>query len=362
MEHKSSHLLHQVDHLLSPEYHRKDTSWIRGSNSLCSARFIHTEKITRKSMNDHDIHRHDHVCGFQVPHLLQRIAGCVERYGKGRRALLVCGHPWRKHRSATTFFRQPSPSIHPADVVEDEGGDVTFHCEFEGSPLYSMVQWIKDGIPVRGPRHMVENTSTGSLRINSVLPSDQGAYVCQVLTMPYQPALSKPALLTVIEKLKFVPRPMNTNLELDAVRKVHCRAQGAAPPVIKWIKVGGSRAIHDTFNQLENGSLLIDYVQASDEGKYGCTAGNSGGLKRYEVTLIVRGTESYRVSDGNDVNSTLGGGMMSKTVAVTLGAAVAYMILVIGLMAYCRCRNKKNKSPPSDVQDPVCEYDQIQKR
>ncbi|CAB0006201.1 unnamed protein product [Nesidiocoris tenuis] len=260
------------------------------------------------------------------------------------------------------FVVEPRITRHPADVVEDEGGDVTFHCEFEGSPLYSMVQWIKDGIPVRGPRHMVENTSTGSLRINSVLPSDQGAYVCQVLTMPYQPALSKPALLTVIEKLKFVPRPMNTNLELDAVRKVHCRAQGAAPPVIKWIKVGGSRAIHDTFNQLENGSLLIDYVQASDEGKYGCTAGNSGGLKRYEVTLIVRGTESYRVSDGNDVNSTLGGGMMSKTVAVTLGAAVAYMILVIGLMAYCRCRNKKNKSPPSDVQDPVCEYDQIQKR
>lgn len=39
---------------------------------------------------------------------------------------------------------------------------------------------------------------------------------------------------------------------------------------------------------LENGSLLIDEVHLSDEGKYGCTAGNSGGLKRYEVSLIVR--------------------------------------------------------------------------
>lgn len=54
--------------------------------------------------------------------------------------------------------------------------------------------------------------------------------------------------------------------------------------------------------------------------------------------------------------------MLSKTVAVTLGAAGAYMVLVIGLMAYCRCRSRKNKSPPGDAQDPVCKnpIDQIQ--
>ena len=44
-----------------------------------------------------------------------------------------------------------------------------------------------------------------------------------------------------------------------------------------------------SFNVLENGSLLITDVLLSDEGKYGCTAGNSGGLKRYEVSLVVRG-------------------------------------------------------------------------
>lgn len=42
------------------------------------------------------------------------------------------------------------------------------------------------------------------------------------------------------------------------------------------------------FHVLENGSLMIEEVHLSDEGKYGCTAGNSGGLKRYEVSLIVR--------------------------------------------------------------------------
>lgn len=45
---------------------------------------------------------------------------------------------------------------------------------------------------------------------------------------------------------------------------------------------------NDRFHVLENGSLFIEEVHVQDEGKYGCTAGNSGGLKRYEVSLIVR--------------------------------------------------------------------------
>ena len=39
---------------------------------------------------------------------------------------------------------------------------------------------------------------------------------------------------------------------------------------------------------LENGSLLIQEAHLSDQGKYGCTAGNSGGFKREEVSLFVR--------------------------------------------------------------------------
>jgi len=42
------------------------------------------------------------------------------------------------------------------------------------------------------------------------------------------------------------------------------------------------------FHVLENGTLLVEEVHMADGGKYGCTAGNSGGFKREEVTLIVR--------------------------------------------------------------------------
>lgn len=41
------------------------------------------------------------------------------------------------------------------------------------------------------------------------------------------------------------------------------------------------------FRVLENGTLYISEVYREDENNYGCTAGNSAGLNRKEVRLIV---------------------------------------------------------------------------
>ncbi|KAL1124690.1 hypothetical protein AAG570_001314, partial [Ranatra chinensis] len=333
-----------------------------------------------------------------------------------------------------------SPQItqNPLPVLVDEGADALFRCEYMGTTKHTKLQWYKDKIQVRGPRFIEKKNF---LNITNVQPSDRGEYYCQVETEPFPPVYSMPATLTVKEKLKFSPRPVNKNLELGTVKKVHCKAQGSTPPVVKWFKDGengefpdhisdingtlhfntvqaddkgkytcmaynpqgvinatididvvvgpkftvlpknptdayeGSLVLMDCvaegdpkpaihwdknsamdnfdktrFQVLENGSLLIDDVRASDEGKYGCTAGNSGGLKRYEVSLVVRGADGYRVDDGE--NGMGGGTMLSKTVAITLGAAGAYMVLVIGLMAYCRCRSRRNKLALQQSQQP----------
>lgn len=42
------------------------------------------------------------------------------------------------------------------------------------------------------------------------------------------------------------------------------------------------------FRVLENGSLLVSEAIKEDEGRLGCTAGNSGGFIREEVRLIVK--------------------------------------------------------------------------
>ncbi|PNF37482.1 hypothetical protein B7P43_G14863 [Cryptotermes secundus] len=77
----------------------------------------------------------------------------------------------------------------------------------------------------------------------------------------------------------------------------------------------------------------------ADSGKYGCTAGNSGGFKREEVTLIVRSPEGYHPSEDQEGDSS----MMTKTFTITLSIAGSYMMLVVGLMIWCRHRRKRRK-------------------
>lgn len=89
---------------------------------------------------------------------------------------------------------------------------------------------------------------------------------------------------------------------------------------------------------LKNGSLYISEVHQGDEGKYGCTAGNIKGFKRVETTLIVKTTEGFAPRSPGDLDSSL-----PRTMAITLSIAAAYLLLVFGLMAWCRARRKKRK-------------------
>lgn len=71
---------------------------------------------------------------------------------------------------------------------------------------------------------------------------------------------------------------------------LHCAAEGDPKPTIQWDKDSRMNNLDNPrFEVLSNGSLYIKEVYLSDEGKYGCTAGNSGGLKREEVQLNVKG-------------------------------------------------------------------------
>ena len=70
---------------------------------------------------------------------------------------------------------------------------------------------------------------------------------------------------------------------------LHCSADGYPKPTIRWAKdyrISGFDS--SRFVQLSNGSLIIKKASPKDSGKYGCIAGNSNGLKRVEVDLLVR--------------------------------------------------------------------------
>lgn len=70
---------------------------------------------------------------------------------------------------------------------------------------------------------------------------------------------------------------------------LHCVAEGYPQPTIGWDRNGHVNELErPRFQILENGTLLVHEASLTDNGKYGCTAGNSGGLKREEALLVVR--------------------------------------------------------------------------
>lgn len=57
----------------------------------------------------------------------------------------------------------------------------------------------------------------------------------------------------------------------------------------------------ERFEILENGTLIIRDVHLEDEAKYGCTIGNSAGLKREETSLTVRRKYCFYYSNPGDL-------------------------------------------------------------
>lgn len=328
----------------------------------------------------------------------------------------------------------PSITSHPLDLTVDEGDATTLSCSHNGSPYpVTRVTWQHDGKPLRDIPPRTTTHNNGTLVIRGAVLSDAGEYRCEVNTTGFPVETSKVATLHVREMLKFVPPPVSRKLELGSNSKIHCKARGSPPPIVRWIKEGqqpylewpphirddngtlrfeGVRhedvgqytcvatstqglinttiqvdvivmprftvqptatravegypamlhckatghpapAIHwdrnnvlnnfdpKRFTVLKNGTLLISEVYRDDDGKYGCTAGNSGGLRRVEASLVVAGSENYLPGS---MAGDQGENTMTKTVTITLGAAAIYMMLVMGLMIWCRFRRARRKA------------------
>ncbi|XP_012264737.2 inactive tyrosine-protein kinase 7-like [Athalia rosae] len=227
----------------------------------------------------------------------------------------------------------------PVNKRLELGSTAKVYCKAQGA-THPTVKWVKEK---RGstefPQHIQD--INGTLHFNGVVEDDKGRYTC--LATNAQGSINHTITIDVVIAPKFTVQPQNPTdaIEGDSVM-IHCSAEGDPKPTIQWDKNSRMNNLESPrFEVLSNGSLYIREVYLTDEGKYGCTAGNSGGLKREEVQLIVRGGDRYRLDI--DLETGEDGSMMTKTVTITLSAAAAYMVLVVGLMLYCRYRRRRRK-------------------
>ncbi|KAL1485994.1 hypothetical protein MTO96_031585 [Rhipicephalus appendiculatus] len=175
-----------------------------------------------------------------------------------------------------------------------------------------------------------------------VRAQDAGRYTCVATST--QGLINATVRLDVIMMPRFTVQPSTTRAVEGYSVMLHCKATGDPSPTIQWDRNNVLNNFDpQRYRVLDNGSLYISEVHRDDDGKYGCTAGNSGGLRRVEASLVVLDSEGYSSGSLPGVGDP-GENTMAKTVTITLGAAAIYMMLVMGLMIWCRFRRARRKA------------------
>lgn len=181
----------------------------------------------------------------------------------------------------------------PTSITVDENALSMLKCSVEmKSEPYTAIKWRKGGKVIKNEmdaQRIKMFKHNGTLLIYGTSASDRGEYICEVSTVGFPPIYSKPATISVIETLRFVPPPVSKKLELGTVAKVHCKAQGTPPPIVHWEKEGTMSDGFPGHITDMNGTLHFNGVLSEDKGRYLCTASNSQGVINATINVDVVG-------------------------------------------------------------------------
>uniref|UniRef100_A0A1A8KU06 Inactive tyrosine-protein kinase 7 n=1 Tax=Nothobranchius kuhntae TaxID=321403 RepID=A0A1A8KU06_NOTKU len=241
-----------------------------------------------------------------------------------------------------------TPTPQPSQCLElDE--EITIQCSAKGreSPT---IRWTKaDGGEL--PPHVEQRN--GQLHFTKVTRSDAGNYTC-IASNSLQGEIRALVTLTVAVYIRFKVEPESTTVYQGHTAVLHCQATGDPEPHIHWMIKDKALDIsrNRRFQKMPNGSLIITDVTTEDTGRYTCVAGNSCSIKDRVAQLYVV-DKPVLFPNGDDDRAPY---KMIQTIGLSVGAAVAYIIVVLGLMFYCKKRrNAKRLQKGPDGEEPEME-------
>ncbi|XP_053679684.1 tyrosine-protein kinase-like otk [Anopheles nili] len=234
------------------------------------------------------------------------------------------------------------------------GSIAKIHCKAQGTPTPT-VHWTSTGSDGNGGSGValpesVEDVN-GTLVFRNVSAEHRGSYACVASNSQGEIRASVSVNVVIAPKFEIAPEGSVQVTELGTVQ-FHCVATGDPKPTIQWDKdlqylhgraggpAGANGSEEERYRILENGTLVLTEVHLEDDGRYGCTIGNSAGLKREEVHLIVRPADGIPLPE----ESAEDGFLITRAVLITMSVAFAYIILVVGLMIWCRHRRAARKA------------------
>ncbi|KTG03295.1 hypothetical protein cypCar_00010193 [Cyprinus carpio] len=194
---------------------------------------------------------------------------------------------------------------------------------------------------------------SGTLHFTTVTRADAGNYTC-LASNSQQGEIRAVVQLTVAVYVAFKLKPENTTVYQGHTAVLHCQATGDPPPFIQWKKKDKFlEADKSRFQKMPNGSLVVHDVSMEDTGSYTCIAGNSCNIAHTSAELyVVEKPVQHSLADDEKAPYK-----MIQTIGLSVGAAVAYIIIVLGLMFYCKQRRnakRLQKGEDGDEREVEC--------
>lgn len=248
-------------------------------------------------------------------------------------------------------------------VIRLPSNPLDLKCPAVGNPEPD-ITWLKNGQPInaRPSGHIIMRKF--SLKIDSVIMSDQGNYTCVVsnkfgeLRWTYEvevrAALPHPPLIHKPEDTEYLTVSEGDTAEFD------CRHTSDPVPFLKWLRnyvINDSRHLdvatipyqhyiyRKTINTTDNDILYVRNVTSSDAGWYTCLVGNSIGLSHHNTLLTVEQpvAEPVVTADGSwglDLQRGWGLAILVGASSLSLCALVAGLLYVV-----CCCCRKRAADP-----------------
>ncbi|XP_029635341.1 contactin-like [Octopus sinensis] len=187
------------------------------------------------------------------------------------------------------FQNKPIMSMPLKPQFVDIDSKVVWHCEAFSKPNPSYT-WYKNGILLRTSEDVV--ISANILIINVAKKGHHdGMYQC-VAKNKYGTTYSSAQLSVLAFKPNFLRSKALTNIKgaMGGNITLLCEAEGAPQPNITW-KQKGKEIMNDLtasrIQQLPNGYLRIQKLNANDQGIYSCTASNKFGQATLTFNIVV---------------------------------------------------------------------------
>ncbi|KAJ8002291.1 hypothetical protein DPEC_G00178360 [Dallia pectoralis] len=227
-----------------------------------------------------------------------------------------------------------TPTPQPSQCLELDK-ESTVACSAKGREPPN-IHWVKaDGGKL--PEHV--NQTAGLLHFTRVTRDDAGNYTC-VASNSLQGQITAPVQLTVAVYITFNLEPEHTTVYQGHTAILHCQATGDPQPFIQWKKKDKFLEPRKSrFQKMPNGSLIIHDVSTEDTGSYTCIAGNSCNIGHISAELYVVEKPAHHPPEEEEKAPY----KMIQTIGLSVGAAVAYIIIVLGLMFYCKKRRNAKR-------------------